>query len=255
MRVLVTFESLWVSFFWRLFSVFSCESIRGWHVCRAKLARFCLSYEFSYQDCPEVSQFSRNFKASMLWVREIPQNSRQISRKISLRKTKKNFTDEPNSAGTQGDNYWLIFHFRGCGWASSPHIIDILMGLFRGAVFDHGGVPKNSPLALMGHFACLMGRFSALMGRFPECLHGPFSLLRIPWKAAHEEKLVSHRHICAIPRFATYRAIIVRYPPKKKSTKELRDTIATSIARYEKYRCWASTPRLFWDYFQDMSLK
>ena len=28
--------------------------------------------------------------------------------------------------------------------------------------------------------------------------------------------------------------------PIKSSTKEFRDTIATSIARYEKYRCWAS---------------
>ena len=59
------------------------------------------------------------------------------------------------------------------------------MGLFRGAVFDHGGVPENSPLALMGRFASLMGRFPALMGRFPECLNGPFSLLKIPWKTAH----------------------------------------------------------------------
>ena len=47
--------------------------------------------------------------------------------------------------------------------------------------------------------------------------------------------LVSHRHICAIPHFATYRAIIVRYPTKT-STKENCDTIAASIARYEKYR-------------------
>ena len=51
--------------------------------------------------------------------------------------------------------------------------------------------------------------------------------------------LVSHRHICAIPHFATYRAIIVRYLTKT-STKEFCDTIAASIARYEKYRCWAS---------------
>ena len=29
--------------------------------------------------------------------------------------------------------------------------------------------------------------------------------------------LVSHRHICAIPHFATYRAIIVRYPPQKQA--------------------------------------
>ena len=51
--------------------------------------------------------------------------------------------------------------------------------------------------------------------------------------------LVSHRHICAIPHFATYRAIIVRYPTKT-STKYICDTIVASIARYEKYRCWAS---------------
>ena len=31
--------------------------------------------------------------------------------------------------------------------------------------------------------------------------------------------LVSHRHICAIPPFATYRAIIVRYPPQKQAQK------------------------------------
>ena len=47
--------------------------------------------------------------------------------------------------------------------------------------------------------------------------------------------LVLHRHICAIPRFATYRAILVRYPIKT-STKVFCDTIAASIARYEKYR-------------------
>ena len=51
--------------------------------------------------------------------------------------------------------------------------------------------------------------------------------------------LVSHRHICAIPHFATYRAIIVRYPTKT-SAKEFCDTITASIARYEKYRYWAS---------------
>ena len=66
------------------------------------------------------------------------------------------------------------------------------MGLFRGAVFHHGGVPENCPLALVGRFPSLMGRFPPLMGRFPplmgcfpECLNGPFSLLKIPWKTAH----------------------------------------------------------------------
>ena len=56
--------------------------------------------------------------------------------------------------------------------------------------------------------------------------------------------LVSHRHICAIPHFATYRAIIVRYPTKT-STKKFCDTVAASIARYEKYRCWASKEGAF----------
>ena len=51
--------------------------------------------------------------------------------------------------------------------------------------------------------------------------------------------LILDRRIRAIPHFATHRAIIVRYPIKT-STKEFCDTIATSIARYEKYRCWAS---------------
>ena len=51
--------------------------------------------------------------------------------------------------------------------------------------------------------------------------------------------LVSHRHICAIPHFATYLAIIVRYPIKI-SMKEFCDAVATSIAQYEEYRCWAS---------------
>ena len=59
----------------------------------------------------------------------------------------------------------------------SKMIIDLLMGLFRGAVFRHGwGALKQpikqptetptSTLALMGRFPSLMGRFPTLMGRF-----------------------------------------------------------------------------------------
>ena len=51
--------------------------------------------------------------------------------------------------------------------------------------------------------------------------------------------LISHRHISAIPHFAAYRTIIVQYAMKT-SAKQFCDTIVTSIARYEKYRCWAS---------------
>ena len=54
----------------------------------------------------------------------------------------------------------------------------------------------------------------------------------LPWY------LVSHRYICAMPHFATYGVIIVR--SAKTSTNESCDTIATSTARYEKYRSWAS---------------
>ena len=57
-------------------------------------------------------------------------------------------------------------------------IIDLLMGLFRGAAFHHAGVPANCSLVLMGRFPSLMGHFPTSMGRFPECLNGPFSLLK-----------------------------------------------------------------------------
>ena len=42
------------------------------------------------------------------------------------------------------------------------------MGLFRGAVFLHGVVPENSPLALMGRLPSLVGRFQPSMDRLPE---------------------------------------------------------------------------------------
>ena len=46
--------------------------------------------------------------------------------------------------------------------ASSLNVIGLLMGRFRGAVFHHGGVAENSPLALVGRFPpCLMGRFAS----------------------------------------------------------------------------------------------
>ena len=40
----------------------------------------------------------------------------------------------------------------------------------------------------------------------------------------------------------TYCAVVVRYPMKT-SPKEFCDTIATTIVRYEKYRCWATKSR------------
>ena len=66
-------------------------------------------------------------------------------------------------------------------------VIDLLMGLFRGAVFRHGWGARKQPikqptetptstLALMGRFPSLMGRFPALMGRFTDfVLRGRFA--------------------------------------------------------------------------------
>ena len=74
------------------------------------------------------------------------------------------------------------------------------MGLFRGAVFRHGGgalkqpikQPTETPtstLALMGRFPSLMGRFPTLTGRFTDFVpKGSLYLLKIHWKTAHEEK-------------------------------------------------------------------
>ena len=62
------------------------------------------------------------------------------------------------------------------------------MGLFRGAVVHNGGVPENCPLALVGRFSSSIGRLPTLMGCSAECLTGPFSLLKIPWKTAHQER-------------------------------------------------------------------
>ena len=68
------------------------------------------------------------------------------------------------------------------------------MGLFRGAVFRHGGGARKQPIkqpvemptstmALMGRFPSLMGRFPTLMGRFPDfALMGRFPSRKFPGK-------------------------------------------------------------------------
>ena len=68
------------------------------------------------------------------------------------------------------------------------NFIDLLMGLFRGAVFRHGGGARKqrikqplelptSTMALMGRFPSLMGRFPTLMGRFPDFV--PWAVLSL----------------------------------------------------------------------------
>ena len=71
------------------------------------------------------------------------------------------------------------------------------MGLFRGAVFRHGGGARKQPikdptetptrtLALMGRFLSLMGRFPSLMGRFTDfVLRGRFT----SWKSTGKQPI------------------------------------------------------------------
>ena len=51
--------------------------------------------------------------------------------------------------------------------------------------------------------------------------------------------LVSNRHISAIPHFATYRAIIVRYPTQTSTNGFSIPSLQVS-RDVKKYRCWAS---------------
>ena len=72
-------------------------------------------------------------------------------------------------------------------------LTDLLMGLFRGAVFGHGEGARKQPIkqptemptstmALMGRFPSLMGRFPTLMGRFSDFALIPFYLWKIHCK-------------------------------------------------------------------------
>ena len=54
---------------------------------------------------------------------------------------------------------------------SFTQVIDLLMGLFGGAVVRHGGVPETPPINLNGPFSLLSGPFSDLIGPFAECLN------------------------------------------------------------------------------------
>ena len=77
------------------------------------------------------------------------------------------------------------------------------MGLFRGAVFRHGGGARKQPIkqptelptstmALMGRFYSLMGRFPTLMGRFPDfVVRGRFA----SWKFIGKQPFLKKRGI------------------------------------------------------------
>ena len=65
------------------------------------------------------------------------------------------------------------------GLVLPENLIDLLMGLFRGAVFRQGGGDRKQPIkqptemptstmTLMGRFPSLMGRFPTLIGRLTD---------------------------------------------------------------------------------------
>ena len=123
-------------------------------------------------------------------------------------------------------------------------------GRFPGRAARHPLSPGFGPISGLPK----KGRFESKNSYFSTGLSGPISrdvcdtiaakphISRYSFKGGyHSPEMVRYppMHIRAIPHFATCRAIIVR-DPIKTSTSEFCDTIATSIARYEKYRCWAS---------------
>ena len=77
--------------------------------------------------------------------------------------------------------------FRNAETQLAAKVKDLLMGLFRGAVFGHGRGDQKQPIkqpiemptstmALMGRFPSLMGRFPTIMGRFTDfVLRGRFA--------------------------------------------------------------------------------
>ena len=107
-----------------------------------------------------------------------------------------------------------------CGFATAaPRLIDLLMGLFGGAVFRHGwGAGKQpikqptemptSTMALMGRFPSLMGRFLTLMGHFTDfVLRGRFTSRKSTGKQPIKKRgikrfLKDRRYLGGVRQFA-----------------------------------------------------
>ena len=84
-------------------------------------------------------------------------------------------------------------------------------------------VLEASYCAILRYYRCDTPHCATLCKRR---YHSPKIVRHPPWYL-----VFTQAHLCDAP-FATYRAIVVRYPIKT-STKEFCDTIATNIARYE----------------------
>ena len=153
----------------------------------------------------------------------------QAPKTLRFKGTMANF--EVTNIVKQGKNRqkdkWYTFH--ACTSTPPPHVIECCRGRHRGGC----------------NFMFLVAPYRAIL-RYYRCDTPYHAILsqpsqQSPNRVRYPPPLVPflQRHISAIPHFATYRAILVRYP-RKTSTKMFCDTIAESIARYEKYRCWAS---------------
>ena len=138
--------------------------------------------------------------------------------------------------------YWSLISFESCveRWRPQRAQGDWAKGTDR----DRTAVLRRNPQQQMFAYS-LSGPISRdiaiLSLRYPISRDTFSGRLALPQNGAIHPPwyLILHRHICAIPNFATYRAIIVRYP-QKQARKSFCDTIATSVTRYEQYRCWAS---------------
>ena len=67
--------------------------------------------------------------------------------------------------------------------------------------------------------------------------------------------LVLHRHICAIPHFATYRAIIVRYPTSKQKKQARKSFAILSLQVSHDMKSIATGPLRLWHNFPSLFVR
>ena len=129
---------------------------------------------------------------------------------------------------------------------NNANIIDLLIGLFRGAVFRHGGgalkqpikEPTETPtstLALMGRLPSLKGRFPTLMGRFTDfVLRGRFT----SWKSTGKRPIKKR----GIKRFLITDATLREH--KLAQSCETADQPATGIQKPRTLNSPSKSPKI-----------
>ena len=121
------------------------------------------------------------------------------------------------------------------------------MGLFRGAVFCHGGRARKQPIkqltemptstmALMGRFHSLMGRFPTLMGHFPDfALRGRFTSWKFTGKQPIKKRGVKRFLIFCVAGEKSQRCLgpnSVSSPPRKPCHSSSRRKIASDCGSF-----------------------